>query len=401
MSEPEKYCHKLPPCALHDTQVLESWLEELSEQGLELQPERPFFGFLSFVPCHPRRVRYRMEPALKRQGFFSSDPGDPTEDAQELYREMGWEFVLRLGDFFLFRCYDPQAPELITDPQLQNTCLKQLKKQQRSAFISLLLCLGVQVAFGALGYPAMLLVALGTTATVCLAAQLVTALVRPLFLLIHLGKLRRSLLSDASRPARADWHKKRLPHYAGMALSGLIKILFCIGLLTALYKQENAVPAEDYTGDIPFVTMEELIPGSSFEPAAYSWSNEITAWEDLLIIETMEFRESGTVTAPDGTQWTGNLSVKYHETAAPFLARQLLREYLRYADRGKYYEGCSEPDFDTGPVTVLLYRGHYGLNTLVMQYENKVLEVNVLIHDREDRSAADLWIRAMVSRLCS
>lgn len=401
MSEPEKYYHKLPPCALHDTLILESWLEELSGQGLELQPEKSFFGFLTFIPCKPRQVRYRMEPALKRQGFFGNDPGDPTEEAQGLYEALGWEFVLRLGEFFLYRCFDPQAPELMTDPLLQESCLKQLRKQQRSAYVSLLFCLGIQIAFGALGYPAMLPVALGTPVTVCLAALLLTTLIRPLFLLLHLNKLRRGLQAGTSRPSQINWRSRQLPHYAGIAMSGLLHILFCVGLLSALYKQENALPLEDYTGAIPFVTMEELIPGGSFEPASYSWSNEVTAWEDILIRETMEYRESGTITAPDGTIWTGNLAVKYHETAFPFLAQQLMREYLRYADRGKYYDGYYAPDFDTGPVTVRLYQGHYGLNTLVMQYENKVLEVNVLIHDLDDRSAVDLWIRAMVSRLLS
>lgn len=401
MSEPEKYYHKLPPCALHDTLAMQSWLEELSEQGLELQPENPFFGFLSFIPCPPRKVRYRMEPALKRQGFFSNDPGDPTEEAQGLYEALGWKFVLRLGEFFLYRCFDPQAPELMTDPRLQEACLKQLGKRQKSALMALLLNLGLQVAFGALGYPAMLLVALGTGTTACLAAVLLIALVQPLFLLIHLGKLRHSLLSGNSASPQADWRRKRLRHFAALALSWLLSILLCIGFLTALYKQENAVPLKEYTGEVPFVTMVELIPGGSFEPASYSWSNEVTVWEDILIRETMEYRESGTVTAPDGTVWTGSLAVKYHETAFPFLAEQLMREYLRYADRGKYYDGYCAPDFDTGPVTVRLYQGHYGLNTLVMQYGNKVLEVNVLIHDREDRSAADLWIRAMVSRLLS
>jgi len=399
MPEPEKYFHKLPPCPLYDTEGIESWLEDLSRDGLTLQEESPFLGFLSFVPSTPRPVRYRMEPALKSQGFFDSAPNCPPEDAIALHEAFGWDFVIPLGEFFLYRSYDPHARETNTDPQIQELTLKQLKKRQRSALIAEILGICLHICFGFLGYPVMLLVSLGTLTSLCLAALLLIALMNPLFLIIHLEKQCRRLNAGDDLHRHKDWRRGQLRHYAAKALPVVLFLVFCVGMLSSLIRQEDSVPLADYEGSVPFVTMGQLIPESSFTRTSSPWLNELTVWKDPLIPQSFDYSESGKIVTPDGQVLDGSLFVKYHETAAPFLARQLMQEFLRYADKGKYYDGTAVPDYDTGSVTVFTYQGRYGLNTLLMQYETIVLEANILIYDEADQPLLDLWIQSMVSML--
>ena len=399
MAEPEKYYHKYPPCPLSDTEGIESWLEDLAREGLTLLPEAPFFGFLCFVKGSTQPVRYRMEPALKTQSFWSGDPHCPTEDAIELHEEFGWEFVIRLGEFFLYRSYDPQARELNTDPQIQEMTLRALQKKLRSGFLSLLVGFGLHLGFGVLGFPAGLLVALGAPTAVCFLLLMLRPLVDPLVLLLRLKEMRRRLKEGDCVHRKKNWHKGRLGYYAVRVGSLVLGLLFIVGFVRAQIRSSEKIPLEEFSGEVPFVTMADLAEGGSFTRSDSPWSNEVVTWTDPLIAASWDYCESGTFVTADGRTLSGYIDITYHEAASPGLARQLAKEFLRYADMGKYYEGTSTPDYDTGAVTVYTYQGRYGLNTLLMQCGSVVLEANIFLQDEHDQSAADLWIQEILQRL--
>ena len=98
----------LMPEAYWDTALLERWLEEKAVQGW-----RPVsfsrYGSGKFEPAEPRKLRYRLEP-LRTETY------DAQCEREEPYREMGWEPAGILGDYRVYACADPQAPELFTDP---------------------------------------------------------------------------------------------------------------------------------------------------------------------------------------------------------------------------------------------------------------------------------------------
>ena len=47
----------------------------------------------------------------------------------EAYRSMGWRLVGQLGPFWVWRCDDPNAPELDTDPVVQGEGYRYLKRR--------------------------------------------------------------------------------------------------------------------------------------------------------------------------------------------------------------------------------------------------------------------------------
>ena len=68
----------------------------------------------------------------------------------DAYRELGWEYVCTLaGTFHVWRCGDPDAPELDTDPVVQSMGYGYLKKKMRRRLLRLpailLVCLGICV----------------------------------------------------------------------------------------------------------------------------------------------------------------------------------------------------------------------------------------------------------------
>ena len=87
-----------------------------------------------FEKAEPFSCRYRMQPLSKKEKR-------PPEETAESYRELGWEYAGTIpGTFHVWRCEDPAAPELDTDPVVQGMGYRYLRgKMQRSAVLDGLL----------------------------------------------------------------------------------------------------------------------------------------------------------------------------------------------------------------------------------------------------------------------
>lgn len=127
---------------LFDVAVMESWLEERDREGYHLLRFRGLRGiFVQDRSLAPGR--YRLQPLLRREKA-------PPQEMKEAYGELGWVYVCTLaGTFHVWRCGDPDAPELDTDPVVQGMGYGYLKKKMRRRLLRLpailLLCLGIIV----------------------------------------------------------------------------------------------------------------------------------------------------------------------------------------------------------------------------------------------------------------
>lgn len=137
MSSRQEY-QELRPVELYDVVVMESWLEERDREGYHLLRFRGLRGIFyqdrSLAPS-----RYRLQPLLRKEK-------SPPPEMTETYRELGWEYVCTLaGTFHVWRCGDPSAPELDTDPVVQGMGYEYLKRKMRRYLLRLpailLLCL--------------------------------------------------------------------------------------------------------------------------------------------------------------------------------------------------------------------------------------------------------------------
>lgn len=108
------------PISIYDVAAVETWLEDLARRGY-----RPI-GFTGIradlLPDEPRESRFRLQPLQRRKETL-----DP--ERVEAYRVMGWQLVGQLGPFWVWRCDDPAAPELDTDPVVQGEGYRYLKRR--------------------------------------------------------------------------------------------------------------------------------------------------------------------------------------------------------------------------------------------------------------------------------
>ena len=130
--EEKKTYYRLAPCPSYDVEGIESWLEDLAEEGLFLTNDGFFCGFGFFHKEEPKKVKYRLQ-AKSSHGSFVTDSYEPLKEEMELSRELGWEFVVSHGEFFIYRSIEENVRELNSDPEVQAITLKEVKKRQFSS----------------------------------------------------------------------------------------------------------------------------------------------------------------------------------------------------------------------------------------------------------------------------
>ena len=117
----EDTCREIRPANIYDTAANESWLEDQAAQGWHLTGMAGWRGI--FQRGEPAQVRYRMQPVGKKKER-------PAEEVRDLYGALGWEYVCTLENLFhIWRCDDPSAPELDTDPVVQELGYGYLKRR--------------------------------------------------------------------------------------------------------------------------------------------------------------------------------------------------------------------------------------------------------------------------------
>lgn len=123
----------LIPGDLWDTGLLEQWLEEKALHGWFPVS----FGGLrgKFVKSQPQTVRFRLEPNR-------AETLDSQQERETAYGELGWRSAAALGDYRVWYCDDPDAPELYTDPATLGWAWdRQLRRLWRNGLICVLLIL--------------------------------------------------------------------------------------------------------------------------------------------------------------------------------------------------------------------------------------------------------------------
>lgn len=132
---------KLMPGYVEDVAAWQARLEDLAAKGWFYVPSWILFRFDSFERGRPKTVRYRLEPAAKKEGC-------PDWERRETYRALGWEYVDTIGKtMHLWRCDDPEAPELHTDPETEARAYDRFSRQER---ISRYLSWGILALFAGL-----------------------------------------------------------------------------------------------------------------------------------------------------------------------------------------------------------------------------------------------------------
>ena len=352
-----KHVHKLCPCDRCNVEGLQSWLEDMAAEGLFLAKDGVFCGVFSFERRSPRKVTYRLDVAQKRKPRFVDSGDELTDEELELYRSMGWEYMLRYGDFRVYCSADRGAPELNTESEAHAITISLLKKKHRSSFINaiLMVLFWLVCSNGFLRYGFRMAVEVGVAFTLCVYAIMLWAVIVPLASAFRFRRYERRLLEGDSLNRRVDW-KKSAPISFGVRI---LPILLCLGvaggLLSALTQDATEIPSTEYPGEPPFSTVADVFPGGTI--------TEDNVWLDYGTFKTaktavatsVEWNESCNVTTAQGEKYFCILRLAYHETVSDWIARGLEENYYVYdATRyhGKRFEDLAAPDLSVDSIRV-------------------------------------------------
>ena len=302
----------LMPEAYWDAALLERWLEEKAVQGW-----RPVsfsrYGSGKFASAEPRKLRYRLEP-LRTETY------DAQCEREETYREMGWEPAGVLGDYRVYACADPQAPELFTDPSaLRLTWEDQLRRFRRHRLISILVIVVWTVwQFRSLwesGRPVEVFLrgmwAVWLLAVVC-ALEWLHGNLRALR---GVQRLRRQLeagMAPDTENLDASLRRRRRQNIVSWGICGLVAVL-----VVSVIGSQRELPLSDAPEPLPYVAMEVLAPEASALPLDSSLYRERRS---LLTDhrEVSQFRWNF-----EASLWAG-----FDRVRLSFLAEALYRERL-------------------------------------------------------------------------
>lgn len=135
---------KLMPMNIYDVAAQQARMEDQAARGWFAVSVPGIFFLAVFEKGEPKAVRYRLEPAPVKESC-------PDPERLAAYQSMGWEYVDTSGkSMHLWRCDDPDAPELHTDPETEAQAYDRLFRRQQketqfwAAVTALLAVLAVQ-----------------------------------------------------------------------------------------------------------------------------------------------------------------------------------------------------------------------------------------------------------------
>ena len=132
----------LAPRDLWDVGTIEAWLEEKAAQGWILEK---WSTWAKFERMKPITCRVRLDPRRR--------DGAEQDEADALCQDLGWRPACTVGgDYQVYYCFDPTAPDLYTDPETQAWAWGKLLKRAlwRSGLSGLLLLLWAALQFDGL-----------------------------------------------------------------------------------------------------------------------------------------------------------------------------------------------------------------------------------------------------------
>lgn len=343
--EKPKRVYRLPPCPDYDVEAMESWLGAMAEQGWFLEQDGFLFGFGcgAFRRQKPRQIRYRLEAAPKGAGMWSENGGQPDSEAAELSLQMGWQYVASRGDFYIFASDRPEAPELNTDPAVQAIALKKVRSNARASLFAALFWIALWPLLRLHGAFWLTMVNLGLPMALLTLGLMTWSLGRSLTKAIHLGRLTRRLSRGLPLEHKKDWRSRavwRRTESLGYCALWVIWLCLLLRLWALDVEEPGKLDLREYQGELPFATMEDLLPGGQFayDDFMAGKTNTVSFRSNWLAPQIVSFWQTGKI-QKEGRTIDGGLTVEYYRVRWPWLARRLAKEYQKIdkARNRKYY----------------------------------------------------------------
>ena len=361
---------------------MESWLQDMAQEGLFLKKEGIGWGLIRFERGEPRNMQYRLfsgwqEPTLRT--IWKNRNVPPSREEQDFHASYGWHYVAQRGLFYIYAREEEDGREMHTDPAVQaidiGAVSKWIQWSERFFAVVTVLVLGVLFflmagigdfffflaeAFGFLVYSALLL----AVGFVCTVRKL-----------LHLRRLRQKLQAGECLDHHKPWRKGAVGYRVRSVLFVVVLALYF--LLSMVYRSDilgnDPIQNGVYPGDPPFPSVAELIDEGEFTP---------DPWERTMYSEggtvfypvKLHIWEEGELILPDGKTQMVYLRVLYYEARTPAIAETIVRDMLRMDQSYEHLSFEELPPMELDVEYSILYRvGDWGTD-LIVRNGNKVLQ---------------------------
>ena len=392
------------PCPLWDFAGLQNWLNEQARAGYALE-KWPGFWFIGRVIFRedPSAVhaRYCLDPIQKHFGEAQ------LAEQAAAYQELGWNYVGKIWNYYaIYRCDNPQAPELYTDP---DSLAWAMKKQVRIACLRLLFWLVWAAVLFQDEWPRLLHEREAVVMELILHSDVLIPLYAILLILIlnalfhGINTLRgvrriRARLRRGEQPIpRPRRYPEPLHNLVDWSLLGaLVLYLGCLGLSGTMRTKTLSGPEE---WAFPHVTLKEVLPaGATFQDYVHQEVLPSDTFDrSWLAPEQYDVAQGGMVRVGDAVQQETRLYQESVRTLTPSLAQAVYRGKVaaRHNALEQFRRICnadtptSNPDglnaADFTQEEVLSVPGLDGLTRFASQYSDQTTANTVYIGWADNR----------------
>lgn len=372
-NEEKKTYYRLAPCPSYDVEGMESWLEDLAEEGLFLASDGFFCGFGFFYKEEPKKVKYRLQASEVQGGFLMDDGDVPEKEQREISEALGWEFVARRGEFYIYRSMREDVRELNTDPEIQAITMKMVEKRQFSSIMSCLIWFVLYPLLkknGAFLVPLLYMKTWFYFFSIALALYFVLG---PVWKFVYYTKLRRKLKKGEQLNREKNWKKKAWIHPVKNIVVIVVACAWGCIVLANIHRTvlfEDEIPLAEYSKNPPFATMTDIAPGKPYELRNMGYFNTVIEWSDVLSPVNYIWEELAEIQVTEDRSVDGMWDVNYHELRWEWLAKLVAKDYIRM-DKERNFEMIGE--MDLGVDYAVAYLDNIHMEKVVIRKGNKVL----------------------------
>lgn len=332
MKRKEKPVKKFVPYALWDFTGLQTWLNQQAQAGyaLEKWPRSTFIGAALFRK-DPSAVhaRYCLDPLQEQFGAST------LQEQVANYQEQGWRYVDQIRNLYaIYRCDDPQAPELYNDPDSLSWAMK---KQVGWAWVSLLLWLVWAAVMFSNQWPRLLHEREAVVMELILQADLLIPLYLTMLALIlnalpqGIGVIWGVCKVQASL-RQGEWPSagpRRYPEFCHNLIAVLLVVLSVPFLLSPILSDtlRPKILSGPKEWDFPHVTLQEILPAGAalrkYSPVDLLRNDTVS--RSFLAPEQYDVAQGGLVQVGDDPQQDTRLYQESVQTVSPALAEAVYR----------------------------------------------------------------------------
>ena len=399
-SEEMKTYYRLTPCPAYDVEGMESWLEDMAEEGLFLTKDGFFCGFGFFHKGEPQKVKYRLQ-ARSAHGSFFTDEYEPLKEEVELSEKLGWEFVVQCGEFFVYRSIAENVRELNSDPKVQAITMKEVQKRQLHSVFTCMLWMVLYPLLkknGAIIVPMLYMKTWFYLFSIGLLLYFFFGSVRKL---VYYTKLRKKLKNGEQPNREKNWKKRAWQQPAKIVLAVILCSTWGCLVLANIHRTvlfEDEIRLTEYSGNPPFVTMADIAPGKSYEIANMGYANTVVEWSDVLSPVNFIWEEVAEVQVTEERSIYGLWDVNYHELRWEWLAKLVAADYLRM-DKERDFEIIGEIDLNLD--YAIAYLDDIHMQKVILRQGTKVLQGSFHEYsgEKEDYFTMEEWAKLMAESI--